>query len=262
MKLVWSIGVFALVVGVVAGGLGSGKGPAGSMQTVVSLYDSCPQPASTVTITRELECSLEDAQTCQSTGGVATNCTNYVISGWDTSGAISEAFGGHPHLIVEEYDSSVMYCGDNNGVLNVTGYLLDDKCHVNRDGTASTKMTLGRSLTLAKYSDPSCECVVSEEEVPYGDPYDRACANNATRYLYSGSTPPMSAVAVYEDNSCSKTPVKLTVAQGFVCEADRAATAGLMATRTILSRAARTTTRSSRLLHLVSTRRMWWWKSF
>ncbi|KAE8979329.1 hypothetical protein PR003_g25811 [Phytophthora rubi] len=226
MKLVWSVSVFALVVGVVAGGLGSGKGTPGSMQTVVSLYDSCSQPASSVIITRELECSLDDAQTCQSTGVVATNCTNYVVSGWDSSGAISEAFGGHPHLIVEEYDPSAMYCGGNNGVLNVTGYFLDDKCHVNRDGTASTKMTLGRSLTIAKYSDPNCERVVSEEEVPYGDPYDRACANNATRYLYSGSTPPMSAVAVYEDSSCSKTPVKLTVAQGFVCEAERDPSSG------------------------------------
>ncbi|KAE9178489.1 hypothetical protein PF005_g24061 [Phytophthora fragariae] len=225
MKLVWSVGVFALVVGVVAGGLGSGKGTPGSMPTVVSLYDSCSQPASSVIITRELECSLDDAQTCQSTGVVATNCTNYV-SGSDTSGAISEAFGDHPHLIVEEYDPSAMYCGDNNGVLNVTGYLLDDKCHVNRDGTASTKMTLGRSLTIAKYSDPNCERVVSEEEVPYGDPYDRACANNATRYLYSGSTPSMSAVTVYEDSSCSTTPVKLTVAQVFVCEAERDPSSG------------------------------------
>lgn len=131
MKRAWSIGVFVLANwGVVANGWGSVSDR--GLQTVVSVYESGSQPASSVVITRELECSFNDAQACGRNGNngvdVATNCTNY-DSGWDTSGSIREAFGSHPYLVVEEYDPSTRYCGDGDGVINATAYLVDEVPH-------------------------------------------------------------------------------------------------------------------------------------
>jgi hypothetical protein len=68
---------------------------------------------------------------------------------------------------------------------------------------------------------PSCTFPASEVEVPFGDPNNRACVNNATRYRYVGPAPLMSAVAAYQDSSFSQNPVKLTMTQAFVCAAEK-----------------------------------------
>jgi hypothetical protein len=138
--------------------------------TAVAVYegDSCQTPASTLTFLRELTClpqardsnsgssnygSIDHDENntdvvCEYNGIVKTNtdCTNYSI--WDTSGMLSRAFGSHgehPYLLVEQYDRSARYCGDDERVLNVTAYLLSESCHVNRDGISSSKSRLGAS---------------------------------------------------------------------------------------------------------------------
>jgi hypothetical protein len=130
----------------------------GGMQTAVALYDMdpCFKPAISMSITRKFTCtplSRNDTPVCEFNGVIysMTNCTEY-YRGWDTGGLIRQAFGDYeenPYLSVETYDPGARYCGDSQGLINATLHLLDERCHINLDGTASSKITLGSFLTKA-----------------------------------------------------------------------------------------------------------------
>ncbi|RLN15374.1 hypothetical protein BBJ28_00007890 [Nothophytophthora sp. Chile5] len=208
------------------GGLG-GPPSLGRMKAV-ALYDnsSCSQPAGTVSFDRELTCTPQANSwdpVCEDGGMVhsISDCANYNSGGWDSSNTLYRAFGWRPYVIVETYDTSMNWCGDQSALSDVTAYLLDEKCHSDRAGTASTKLTLGQSLKITTYDDEHCSAMATETTVTFAlvNSYN-PCVGNNTRFYLGGPTPSMTAVAVYEDRECSKAPVKLQFTQGFACAAE------------------------------------------
>ncbi|RLN06480.1 hypothetical protein BBJ28_00019562 [Nothophytophthora sp. Chile5] len=208
------------------GGLG-GPPSLGRMKAVAP-YDnsSCSQPAGTVSFDRELTCTPQAKSwnlVCEDDGTVysVSDCVNYYSVGWEASNFLYTAFGWRPFVIVETYDTTMGWCGDQSVLGDVTAYLLDENCHSNGAGTTSSKLTLDHSLTLSTYNDADCTALVTETTVSFGTASGyHQCVGNNTRYYLGGPTPPMTAVAVYEDDTCSKAPVKLQFTQGFACAAD------------------------------------------
>ncbi|KAE9102856.1 hypothetical protein PF010_g13960 [Phytophthora fragariae] len=181
---------------------------------------SCSQPAETVSITRDLVCKPSDAAVCKATDSgdlySVSQCVS-VAHPWNT---LDEAFGWHSHLVVGEYDTSIGSCWAREGLAGLTAYLLDEECHVNSFGTASSKLTFGESLTLTTYDDSSCSSVSSEKEVTW-NMVMYGCADDKTMYYLRGVSPDLTAVAVYRDKSCTGTPTKLELTRRFGCNADQ-----------------------------------------
>ncbi|GMF21735.1 unnamed protein product [Phytophthora fragariaefolia] len=185
-----------------------------------------------MTITRELGCTPQENHRkpkCEDAGEVhfVKDCTNYYSGGWDNYGLINDAFGWNmSYLIVEEYEANVddMWwwggCSSSN-LINATAYLLDEACHTNLAGTTSTKLTLGHSLFITKYDDPDCTTAVNKTEVTLAMINRGLCVDNARRLYLGGPRLRMTAVAIFEDSSCTETPVRIKFTVDFMCGAER-----------------------------------------
>ncbi|KAE8906814.1 hypothetical protein PF006_g17009 [Phytophthora fragariae] len=201
---------------------GLGGSPSLGQMAGISMFrnSSCSQPAETVSITRDLVCKPSDAAVCKATDSgdlySVSQCVS-VAHPWNT---LDEAFGWHSHLVVGEYDTSIGSCWAREGLAGLTAYLLDEECHVNSFGTASSKLTFGESLTLTTYDDSSCSSVSSEKEVTW-NMVMYGCADDKTMYYLRGVSPDLTAVAVYRDKSCTGTPTKLELTRRFGCNADQ-----------------------------------------
>ncbi|KAJ8571731.1 hypothetical protein ON010_g5099 [Phytophthora cinnamomi] len=205
---------------------GLGGPPAMGRMTSYAMYDnkSCSPPALTVTMTRELSCTSQSNHSdpvCEDSGIVhyVKDCTRYNTGGWDDYALIYNAFGWNvSYLLVEEYESG--WC-DSNSLINATAYVIDGICHANAAGTTSTKFTIGHSLILTTYEDPDCNSAlnstgVTQSMITYGQ-----CIDSARRFYLGGPGFIMTAVAVYEDDSCSETPVGIKFTRDFVCGASQ-----------------------------------------
>ncbi|RLN14249.1 hypothetical protein BBJ28_00024875, partial [Nothophytophthora sp. Chile5] len=214
-------GVAAAVVGL----LFADGGTAQSRKTSVVVYDgdSCDEPAATVAFTSEFTCTPQADHwhpVCVTNGSISSvsDCTKYYCTGYDDLGILSDAFGQHPYLFIEQYDEG--RCGWQDALQNVTAYLLDEKCHANPKGTASTRLTLGHSVTITTYSDAKCANVASQTSVTVVDvgisTYGICTSQNKRTYL-GGATLNLTAVAAYGDSTCSGSPLQLKISQDFAC---------------------------------------------
>ncbi|KAJ8525130.1 hypothetical protein ON010_g15985 [Phytophthora cinnamomi] len=204
---------------------GFGGPPAKELMTTLSVYDnpSCLQPATTMIFTRGLYCTpqlnpLEPV--CDNVNGInsISDCEIYDAGGWDSSGLIHQAFCGHTYLTIEEYDISFGSCGHTDALVQATVYLLDEECHPNRDSTASTQLTFGRSLTISTYDNPYCTAPSSDMDVTWESTFYMDCIGGNTRAFLS-SWPDLTAVAVFESLDCPGRPMKIqfTRTQLFGC---------------------------------------------
>ncbi|KAG7384349.1 hypothetical protein PHYPSEUDO_002756 [Phytophthora pseudosyringae] len=204
------------------GGLG-GPPSFGQMTAVISYGDSsCSQLAQTVKLTRELVCRSDSDTTACVNNGMAysrSHCVNVI----DTSNVyrlLDNSFGWRSHLAVEEYDLSLGWCGDRSALAGVTAYILDETCRSNGFGSGSSKLTFGDSVIITKYDDLYCKNAVSETEVTWSMMLNGSCIGNSTKFYLRGPMPKMTAVSVFDDSTCIKQPVKLTLMQQFGCLAD------------------------------------------
>ncbi|RLN25978.1 hypothetical protein BBJ28_00025334, partial [Nothophytophthora sp. Chile5] len=200
-------------------------GTAQSRKTSVVVYDgdSCDEPAATVAFTSEFTCTPQQDHwhpVCVTNGSISSvsDCTKYNSNGYDDFGILSDAFGQHPYLFIEQYDEG--RCEWQDYLQNVTAYLLDEKCHANPKGTASTRLTLGHSVAITTYADAQCANVASQTTVTVVDVGMSTygwCISQNKRALLGGAKLNLTAVAVYSDNTCSGSPLKLTLSQDFAC---------------------------------------------
>lgn len=210
---------------------GLGEPPSKGQLTAVTVYgadSSCSQPAEMVKYTRELVCTPQEyywSPKCKKSGELyyTSDCTSYWSGGSDYYGLLDRAFGSNAYLLIEEYDLSFGECGYYYAVDTVTAYLLDEKCHESHDGATSYQLTLGHTVVLTKFDDPVCAAVSAQTEVSWRTAYRSSCVNGspgrATKYYFRGPHPPLTALAVYDDNECSGKPVELRFSQDFVCGA-------------------------------------------
>ncbi|KAE9220711.1 hypothetical protein PF004_g13256 [Phytophthora fragariae] len=204
---------------------GFGGPPAMGRITSYAVYDtdSCSQPAQTVTMTRELSCTPQVSHwdpVCEDSGAVhyVKDCTRYYKGGWDDYGLINDAFGSNTsYLIVEEYDS---WCNSER-LINATAYVLDEGCHSNVAATMSTKFSFGLSLILTTYEGPDCDAAVNTTEITHMMLNHDMCVDNVRRFNLRGPSVGMTAVAVFEDSSCSETPVGVKITRDFMCGASQ-----------------------------------------
>ncbi|GMF21738.1 unnamed protein product [Phytophthora fragariaefolia] len=203
---------------------GFGGPPSKGLMTAVSVYDSmsCSQPAATMQFTRELYCipqlkSLEPV--CDDVSGVysISDCATYGAGGWDSNGLLEQAFGTGTYLLVEEYDSTLGWCSGSDAVAQAAAYFLDEDCHPNRNSTASTRLTLGRSLTITTYDDPFCTVYSTEIDVTWEAAIYGYCLSGNIKVQFRNSLPDLTATAIFESSGCSERPVKLTLSQLFGC---------------------------------------------
>ncbi|KAG7384345.1 hypothetical protein PHYPSEUDO_002752 [Phytophthora pseudosyringae] len=204
------------------GGFG-GPSAKGEM-TAVSVYESstCSQPAATLKFTRELSCIPQAkswAPVCEDTDGVhsISDCAVYTAGGKDSNGLVGQAFGLSPYVFVEEFDTSLGSCGDNNALVAATAYHMDNECHTSHDRTSSTRLIFGNSLTIVQYDDPGCTVLSSELEVTLATAMFGLCVGGNKKVQYYNSWPDLTAVAVFDDSGCSQAPTKLTFTQLFGC---------------------------------------------
>ncbi|KAE8985127.1 hypothetical protein PR002_g22732 [Phytophthora rubi] len=198
-----------------------------AMLTTVALYDdsSCSAPPHTMTVTRELGCTPQKDHwdpVCEDSGAVhyVKDCTHYNQGGWDDYGLIDNVFGSNTsYLIVEEYEVD-SWCSSDH-LINATAYILDEGCHSNVAETTSTKFTFGHSLIMTTYEDPDCVTAVNVTEITHMMLNNQTCVGNARRFYLHGPRLSMTAVAVFEDSSCSETPAGIKIAWDFVCGAGR-----------------------------------------
>ncbi|GMF15770.1 unnamed protein product [Phytophthora lilii] len=206
------------------GGLG-GSPSFGRMTGIVTYDDnSCSQPATSVTFTRELTCnSQKDNETaCVSSGNVYSS--SHCVNSTDTSTTyrfLDEAFGWRTHLFMQRYDSSLGYCGEQKALAAANAYLLDENCHASSSYSASVKLTFGKSLTISNYDGPDCSDLISETMVTWDMATYGSCDSENTRYYLRGPTADFTAVAVFDDRTCYSTPVKLTLTKLFGCNVDQ-----------------------------------------
>ncbi|RLN94530.1 hypothetical protein BBJ28_00006625 [Nothophytophthora sp. Chile5] len=204
---------------------GLGGPPSMGKKTAVVVYDgdSCDQPAATVTFTSELMCKPQEDHwhpVCVTNGSISSvsDCTTYYNAGYDEFGILTDAFSQHPYLFVEQYDEGK--CGNRDALQNVMAYVLDEKCHANPAGTASTRLTLGHSVTIATYGDAQCANIASQTSVGVVDvglTNYGWCVDQIRRVYLGGATLKLTTVAVYEDDTCSGVPVKIMLSQDFAC---------------------------------------------
>ncbi|POM81075.1 Hypothetical protein PHPALM_1008 [Phytophthora palmivora] len=209
----------------VFGGL-SGSRSYGLMTAVVTYGtdSSCSQRAKKVSFTLELMCNSQSNNwnvVCEDIEGqhYVSYCTRYWSEGYDGFGLLDKAFGWPTaYLLVEEYDDSLGYCGDEYVLYNAVAYLLDEECQTNRDGKTSSQLMVGHSVTITKFADPLCTVITSQTEVSFRSARRRSCISSS-RFTFRGPIPDLTAVAVFDDSLCSSNPVKLTFSQDFVCSA-------------------------------------------
>lgn len=176
------------------GGLGGFRSK-GRMISVAS-YNStgCPPPALTVAFSRGLVCLQQSngrSPACGDNGTVsfATECIGYDVGGgWDAQGLIGRAFGwSQAYILVEEYDESAISTAT---LSKSTAYPYDSACHANQEGTTSTRLTLGRSITIAEYEDPYCGIVSRETEITFAEAYNNYFIDGKLR-AYLPEEPPI-----------------------------------------------------------------------
>ncbi|KAL4168381.1 hypothetical protein KRP22_011783 [Phytophthora ramorum] len=204
------------------GGLG---GPsAQGRKTAVVVYDnsSCSAPAVSVTLTSSLTCTPQANHydpICVSDGAAysMSDCTNYNKGGWDDVGVVREAFNGYSYLGVETYVSG--RCGQYDSIARATLYRLDENCYANAAGTTSHKLTLGHSAIITTYSDATCTNVATTTTVQQssiGANRFGICVDEMTVFI-GGVQPNFTAIASYDDDTCSTTPTQIRFSQDFKC---------------------------------------------
>uniref|UniRef100_H3H9D9 Uncharacterized protein n=1 Tax=Phytophthora ramorum TaxID=164328 RepID=H3H9D9_PHYRM len=204
------------------GGLG---GPsAQGRKTAVVVYDnsSCSAPAVSVTLTSSLTCTPQANHydpICVEDGAAysVSDCTNYNRGGWDDVGLVREAFNGYSYLGVETYVSG--RCGQYDSIARATLYRLDENCYANAAGTTSHKLTLSHSAIITTYSDATCTNVATTTTVrqsSIGANRYGFCVDEMTVFI-GGVQPNFTAVASYDDDTCSTTPTQIRFSQDFKC---------------------------------------------
>ncbi|KAG6587013.1 uncharacterized protein IUM83_02967 [Phytophthora cinnamomi] len=201
--------------------------------TAVTVYgdDSCTAPASSVRMWRGLVCVPQKNRrhpVCKPDGSgfSVSDCVDYHTA-LDTA-FYSSRSGVQPYFVVSKYDSGGRDCGGDDALDEVEAYSLngvnggDGRCHMNRLGTAAWIVTLDHSmLTYTVYSDPYCKEVSRKTRVPWSEIMGNKgtnCVDGTTTIDVRGSgTTDAMAVAVFDERSCSGTPVKLTFTRGFDC---------------------------------------------
>lgn len=108
-----------------------------------------------------------------------------------------------------------------NALINATAYALDERCNTNAAGTMSTKLSIGHSVIITTYEVPDCVTAVNATEVTQSAVVYQQCVDGANRFYLGGPGFSMTAVAVFEDRSCSETPVGIKFTRDFVCGASR-----------------------------------------
>ncbi|KAE9333506.1 hypothetical protein PR003_g13989 [Phytophthora rubi] len=195
----------------------------GLKTSVVEYADSsCAPPAVTVSFTSAFTCAPQPDHynpTCVNNGAgySVSDCTDYTQGGRDDFNTVNNAFDGYSYLAVEKYVTG--RCGQYDSVTSAMLYRLDENCYSNAAGTESHRLSLGHSAVITTYSDPSCTNVkttTTVRQAAIGLGPQALCVDEMTAF-YGGSLPNLTAVAIYDDNTCSSTPTQLRLSQDFAC---------------------------------------------
>ncbi|KAE9021921.1 hypothetical protein PR001_g13271 [Phytophthora rubi] len=151
-------------------------------------------------------------------GYSVSDCTNYNRGGWDDFDIANNAFNGYSFLGVEQYVQG--RCGSFDSIASAKLYRLDENCYSNAAGTESHQLTLGHSATITTFSDGMCGNVATTTTVrqaAMGASRASFCVDEVTAF-FGGSQPNLTALAVYDDYTCSSSPSQLKFVQDFVCK--------------------------------------------
>ncbi|EGZ10500.1 hypothetical protein PHYSODRAFT_337312 [Phytophthora sojae] len=157
-------------------------------------------------------------RTLGAAGYSVSDCSNYNRGGWDDLSTAFNAFDGYSYLGVETYVPG--RCGVFDSIASAKLYRLDENCYPNAAGTASHRLTLGHSATITTYTDATCSNVATTTTVrqaAMGASRVGFCVDEVSAF-FGGTQPNLTAVAVYDDNTCSGSPSQLKFSQDFACQ--------------------------------------------
>ncbi|KAE9188188.1 hypothetical protein PF005_g20158 [Phytophthora fragariae] len=188
------------------------------------MYDdaSCTAPATSVRMWQDLSCVPQKDHynpVCKpdKSGYSVSDCKDFETA---LDVALYQS-GWQSYVLVSKYDG---WCGGSDALDEAEAYSLsevDRRCHTNRLGTTSSSISLDHSmLTYTTYSDPYCKEVSGTTQMQWSEIMGSMGNNcvNGTRIAVGGFVSTVSkVVAVFNESSCSGTPVKLTFTRGFDC---------------------------------------------